>query len=111
MSNSISFLELELQFVLDSKKAKGRRLYFLDHEGQTSLQRQVSRGQFRKGGKWNYSFKAYLKPIIHDKLTPIDVEVSYELASNGGSRGKNKTYHKIIYIMNPFTYWEILIVA
>ena len=97
MSNSISFLELELQFVLDSKKAKGRRLYFLDHEGQTSLQRHVSRGEFRKGGKWNHSFKAYLKPIIHDKLTPIDVEVSYELASYGGSRGRNEIHCKIIY--------------
>ena len=81
------FIELELQFVLDAKKAKGRRLFFVDHEGQTSLQRQVTRGQFRKGGKWEYSFKAYLKPTIHDKLTSIDVEVSYELASSGGGRG------------------------
>ena len=102
ISNSISFLELELQYVLDSKKAKGRRLYFLEHEGQTSLQRHVSRGEFRKGGKWNHSFKAYLKPIIHDKLTPIDVEVSYELASYGGSRGKNEIYLQIIYNIRLF---------
>ena len=93
---------MELQYVLDSKKAKGRRLYFLEHEGQTSLQRQVTRGQFRKGGKWNHSFKAYLKPIIHDKLTPIDVEVSYELASYGGSRGKNEIYFQIIYNIRLF---------
>ena len=79
---------MELQFVLDAKKAKGRRLFFMDHEGQTSLQRQVSRNEFQKGRPWEYSFKAYLKPTIHDKLTSIDVEVSYELASSGGGRGK-----------------------
>ena len=61
----------------------------MDHEGQTSLQRQVSRNEFQKGRPWEYSFKAYLKPTIHDKLTSIDVEVSYELASSGGGRGKN----------------------
>ena len=60
----------------------------MDHEGQTSLQRQISRNEFQKGRPWEYSFKAYLKPTIHDKLTSIDVEVSYELASSGGGRGK-----------------------
>ena len=75
--------------MLDAKKAKGRRLFFMDHEGQTSLQLPISRGQFRKGATWKKHFQAYLKPTIHDKLTPIDVEVSYELTSSSGGRGKD----------------------
>ena len=78
-------IELELQFILDAKKTKGRRLYFLEDEGLTSQPRQIT---VNKGQKWTYSFKAYVHPppqssTIHDKLTSIDVEVQYKLASSG----------------------------
>lgn len=88
-TNTVSYfiIELELKFVLDAKKTKGRRLYFLDEEGQNSQRRQV---RVAKGGKWEYTFKAYLfhpppTSTIHDKLTSIDVEVSYNLVSSGRS--------------------------
>ena len=87
--------ELELQFVLDAIKTKGRRLYFLEQEGITSQPRRIT---VKKGKKWTYSFKAYVHPPpqisnkykqIHDKLTPIDVEVQYKLASPVGRGNVN----------------------
>ena len=77
---------MELQFILDAVKTKGRRLYFLEQEGVTSQPRQIT---VAKGRKWSYSFQAYLfhppqTSTIHDKLTSIDVEVQYKLAAPGG---------------------------
>ena len=85
-------IELELNYILDSKKTKGRRLYFKDEEKLTQQRRQV---RVAKGKEWKHSFQAYLHHppqayTIHDKLTSIDVEVSYELASSDG-RGKKES--------------------
>ena len=84
-------LDLELQFILDAKKAKGRRLYFKDQEGISAQPRQVTVRKGKDG--WKYSFKAYLyhppqTSTIHDKLTSIDVEVQYKLATGAG-RGRD----------------------
>ena len=77
---------MELDYVLDSIKTKGRRLYFKDEEKLTQQRREVRVAQ---GEKWKHSFTAYVHHppqayAIHDKLTSIDVEVSYKLTSSGG---------------------------
>ena len=75
------FLGLDLEFVLDAKKsAKSRRLFFLEN-ANSKLTQQSKRITVYKGKKWTDEFKAYLPAsTIHDKLTSIDVEVSYNLA-------------------------------
>ena len=80
--NYMFFLGLDLEFVLDAKKsAKSRRLFFLEN-ANSKLTQQSKRITVYKGKKWADEFKVYLPAsTIHDKLTSIDVEVSYKLAS------------------------------
>ena len=66
--------------MLDARKEelKTRRLFFLDHEDQNTLNKSIT---IRKKEPWTHNFKAYLpSSTIHDKLTPIDVQVSYSMA-------------------------------
>lgn len=68
------YLDLELQYVLDARKAKNQRLFFLDHEDQSSLNRSIT---VKKGREWKHSFTAYLPSTttIRDKLNKLDIEV------------------------------------
>lgn len=65
---------LELQYVLDAKKDKTKRMFFLKNEGISSRNRTIT---LRKGNQWRDSFTVYVPGAgIHDKLTTLDVQVS-----------------------------------
>ena len=87
--NYVFFLGLDLEFVLDAKKsAKSRRLFFFEN-ANSKLTQQSKRITVYKGKKWTDEFKVYLPAsTIHDKLTSIDVEVSYKLASQPSLGGR-----------------------
>ena len=38
----ISSTDLDLQYVLDAKKDKTKRLFFLDHEGESTMNKSIS---------------------------------------------------------------------
>ena len=85
--------------MLDAKKTKGRRLFFIDHEGQSSLPRQQT---VNKGREWKYSFQAYLPATtIHDKLTTIDIEVQYSLIPGVG-RGRYNHFDLSVNIQRAY---------
>jgi hypothetical protein len=67
------FTDLELQYVLDAKKDKTKRLFFLEQEGESQRNQTITA---KKGRNWRQSFKVHLPASgIHDKLTSLDVQV------------------------------------
>lgn len=72
-------IQLELQYVLDAKKDKTKRLFFLKQEGESSRNQTIT---VTKGLTWRESFKVHLAASgIHDKLTSIDVQVRFILCN------------------------------
>ena len=68
-----NFLDLELQYILDAKKDKKKRLFFLQQEGESQRNQSIT---VIKGRVWRQSFKAHLPASgIDDKLTSIDIQV------------------------------------
>jgi len=77
-------IDLELQYLLDSKKEQAKRVFFLKHEGESQRNQTIT---VTKGRKWRDSFKVHLPASgIHDKLTSIDVQVRYSLAEKNAGR-------------------------
>ena len=71
---------MELQYVLDAKKATAKRMFFLDPEGESSKNKTVT---VRKGRLWRDSFTVYLPgTTVRDKLTTLDTQVNRALAFN-----------------------------
>ena len=69
----LSILDLELQYLLDAKKEKTKRLFFLQQEGESQRNQTIT---VTKGQTFRESFKVHLPASgIHDKLTSIDVQV------------------------------------
>lgn len=76
LQNFIS-LDLELQYILDAKKDKKKRLFFLKQEGESQRNQSIT---VTKGRVWRQSFKAHLPASgIDDKLTSIDIQVIIKL--------------------------------
>jgi hypothetical protein len=72
-------MEFELEYILDAKKEKQKRLFFLGEEGQSLKTKRVS---LLKDRSWSESFKVYLPgSSIDDKLTGLDVQARYALAA------------------------------
>ena len=67
--------ELDLQYLLDAKKDKTKRLFFLKQEGESQRNKSIT---VTKGQTFRESFKVHLPASgIHDKLTSIDVQVRF----------------------------------
>lgn len=76
-------LEFDLHYLLDSKKVKNKRMYFLDDEKSSS---RTDRIQMLKGRIFNRSFKVFIPgPHIKDKLTPLDIQFKYSLVESAYS--------------------------
>ena len=72
-------MEFELEYILDAKKEKQKRLFFLGEEGQSLKSKRVS---LLKDRSWSDNFKVYLPGAsIDDKLTGLDVQARYALAA------------------------------
>ena len=74
------FPDLELEYILDARKEKQKRLYFLRQEGATERKESItlrkSSDRSSTANVWKKSFTVYLKEgSIHDKLTTLDIQV------------------------------------
>jgi integrin alpha 8 len=71
-------MEFTLDYVLDAKKEKQKRLFLLSKEGESSWSRTIP---MLKDRDFRETFKVYLPGSkIHDKLTSLDVQMRYSLA-------------------------------
>jgi hypothetical protein len=68
--------EVMVQLILDSKSPKNPRLHFLSEENKSSLNETY---QLVKGQRACRTYTVYIRPLIRDKLTPIESEVRYSL--------------------------------
>lgn len=74
--------------MLDAKKDKVKRMFFLNQEAQSTLNRTVT---VSKGRKWEDKFTVYLlSGNIHDKLTSLDLQVRYALTGDSVSGGRSR---------------------
>ena len=77
-------IDLEMQYILDAKKQKKKRLFFLDHEGESERNETIT---VTRASKKRISFKVHLPASgILDKLTSIDIQVRYSLAEKNNGR-------------------------
>jgi len=68
--------EVQVQLNLDAKNSKNPRLHFLSSEGRSSMNQTFS---LTKGSLTCRTHIVYMRPLIRDKLTPIEAEVRYSL--------------------------------
>lgn len=72
-------LEFSLDYLLDAKKEKQKRLFLTEQEGSSTRTRKIS---MLKDREFKETFKVYLPgSMIHDKLTSLDVQLRYSLGS------------------------------
>lgn len=76
-------LEFELEYVLDSKKEKNKRMYFIGDETKTMRTTKI---EMLKERAFKDRFKVYIPGAhIKDKLTSLEVQVRYRLAESASS--------------------------
>nr|CAD7462062.1 unnamed protein product [Timema tahoe] len=90
--------DFDVQFVLDSKKPKSPRLFFLAHEGK-----HIMNFTYRIDSSYRYcrSYFVYIKPTIRDKLTPLEVELRYSLKSNTRSQLSDTSRRRVSRSLAP----------
>jgi len=72
-------MDFSLDYNLDAKKEKQKRLFLLQDEGRSSSSRTIS---MLKDREFKETFKVYLLGSkIHDKLTSLDIQMRYSLSS------------------------------
>lgn len=77
-------MDFTLEYNLDSRKENQKRMFLHQQEGQTSLSRTISMSKDRE---FKDRFKVYLLGSkIYDKLTSLDIQMKYSLASAGSGR-------------------------
>ena len=77
-------LVFDVQLILDSKKSKNPRLFFIERERQSSM--NVT-WRLTKNRKECQDKSVYIRENIRDKLTPMDAEIRYELVDSQYSDG------------------------
>ena len=76
-----SRMDFTLEYNLDSKKEKQKRMFLHQQEGQTSMSRTIS---MTKDREFKDRFKVYLQGSkIYDKLTSLDIQMKYSLSESG----------------------------
>ena len=71
-------LEFQVTFKLDTKKAMPR-LFFLNEEGSHEQTEKLHLQKGKKLCKWSY---IYLLPNVKDKLSPLEVQMTYGIGSS-----------------------------
>lgn len=69
-------LDIEVSWVLDSKKQRSPRLFFYNEEGKNI---RNSTMRLYRGKSECKTEKVYISDVIRDKLTPLEVEMRYNL--------------------------------
>ncbi|XP_034951928.1 integrin alpha-PS2 isoform X2 [Chelonus insularis] len=72
-----STYEFNVQYVLDVKKTKSPRLFFLEHEGRNTLNHTIT---VDRNEQFCRTVRVYVTPSIRDKLTSLDAEMRMSLA-------------------------------
>ena len=73
-------LDFSLDYLLDAKKEKQKRLFLHNQEGTSATTKTIS---LLKDREFKETFKVYLPGSqIHDKLTSLEVQLRYALGSN-----------------------------
>ncbi len=68
-------------YVLDAKKDKTKRMFFLSKENRSQMNKTVT---IRKGSTFQDTHTVYLSGSnVHDKLTSLDVQMHYSLRNEG----------------------------
>ncbi|XP_055909602.1 integrin alpha-PS2 isoform X2 [Eupeodes corollae] len=76
-------LDFQVSLVLDARKIKSPRMFFLKTEGRNI---QNSTIRLQRGKTFCLNETVYLMENIRDKLTPLDVELRYQLRSDSAGR-------------------------
>ncbi|KAG8234425.1 hypothetical protein J437_LFUL012569, partial [Ladona fulva] len=69
-------LDFDIQYVLDSKKSKEPRMFFVSEEGRNVINQTL---KLKKGSLFCKNMYVYMKPNVRDKLSPIEAELRYSL--------------------------------
>lgn len=83
---------------LDTENKGAPRLFFLDRNEPKNEERNTS--MLTKDVKQCKSFKAYISKQIRDKLTPIKIEVDYNLAESGETYDYSTSLTKLRPVLN-----------
>ncbi|XP_046389663.1 integrin alpha-PS2 isoform X2 [Ischnura elegans] len=75
-------LEFDVQYILDAKKTREPRMFFIEFEGNNNLNQTI---RLDKGALLCRNIKVYIKPNIRDKLTPIEAELKYSIKKESGA--------------------------
>ncbi|XP_074108875.1 integrin subunit alpha inflated isoform X2 [Cotesia typhae] len=73
----LSSYDFNIQYVLDVKKSKSPRLFFLEHEGKHTLNHTIT---VDRNQQFCRTVKVYVTPSIRDKLTSLDAEMRMSLS-------------------------------
>ncbi|XP_071440626.1 integrin alpha-PS2-like isoform X2 [Hetaerina americana] len=76
-------LDFDIQYILDSKKTREPRMFFLNEEGRNIINQTI---RLDKGGLICKNMNVYIKPNIKDKLTPIEAELKYSMRKDSTAR-------------------------
>ncbi|XP_055845069.1 integrin alpha-PS2 isoform X2 [Episyrphus balteatus] len=81
--NLPEILEFHVSLVLDARNIKNPRMFFLKTEGRNIRNSTI---RLQRGKTFCQNETVYLTDNIRDKLTPLDVELRYQLRSNTAGR-------------------------
>ncbi|XP_076758862.1 integrin subunit alpha inflated [Xylocopa sonorina] len=86
-----------IQYVLDSKKTKNPRMFFLELEGRSTMNRTIT---VERDQQFCHTVKVYVPSNIRDKLTSLDAEMRMSLEeerhANTGPRDPKQSLRPIL---------------
>lgn len=74
-----SYLDIDVSWVLDSKKPRSPRLFFLSEEGKNIRNSSM---HLNRGKTECRTERVYIADNIRDKLTPLEVEMRFKMKEN-----------------------------
>ncbi|KAL1462816.1 hypothetical protein WDU94_014623, partial [Cyamophila willieti] len=88
--------ELNVQILLDSKKPKSPRMFFLSEEGKNVINQTLG---LKEGIQFCKSMFIYVKPNLRDKLTSLEAEMRYSLIEQKQT-GRRRLSHTLAPILD-----------
>ncbi|XP_055614564.1 integrin alpha-PS2-like [Uranotaenia lowii] len=80
-------LDIEVSWVLDSKKSRNPRMFFVNEEGRNIRNQSV---RLYRGKLECRSERVYIAENIRDKITPLEVEMKYNLRQSSYSQQRRR---------------------
>lgn len=92
-------IDIEISWVLDSKKQRTPRMFFLTDEG-TNIRNSSIR--LNRGKSVCRNETVYIADGIRDKLTPLEVEMKYNLRTASSSSELLHSHDEDVLLWNQF---------